>query len=51
MPEGVVGLTVSQVVASQRAAVRMECNLDLAKVSANSLILFVFPVVRLYSVD
>ena len=31
MPEGVVGLTVSQIVASQRAAVRMERNLDLAK--------------------
>ena len=31
MPERVVGLTVSQIVASQRAAVRMERNLDLAK--------------------
>ena len=31
MPEGVVGLTANQIVASQRAAVRMERNLDIAK--------------------
>ena len=31
LPEGVVGLFASQIVASQRAAVRMERNLDSAK--------------------
>ena len=57
MPEGVVGLTASQIVASQRAAVRMERNLDstknrkLSKSKYCYLDLACFFVVCLYSID